>query len=264
MLIATIGIVFYIKQRGTLSWAVAVFFLINLYILASWWSWWFGGGFSNRAFIDSYGLMAFPLAAFIDQFRRNQVVRGTLIGLLFVLTCFGFFQAQQYRNMAIFWGWMNKEAYWETFLKLRPTNKYWAILYESDVIKARKGIYTTIPIYDQKITRDALIDEVEVRFLTDSMLPRKLQMESETSGKTFDQLLLDSANSYIDKGKATDEYRYLRIQYLKSEMYYFDSWHQDILRQANQEGLSFEDMATKEAVRIFETYSPKYLYPLPE
>ena len=36
---------------------------------------------------------------------------------------------------------MNKEAYWETFLKLRPTARYWEVITIPDYDKAREGVY---------------------------------------------------------------------------------------------------------------------------
>ena len=44
-------------------------------------------------------------------------------------------------SSAIHYWWMNKEAYWETFLKLRPTARYWEVITIPDYNKAREGIY---------------------------------------------------------------------------------------------------------------------------
>ncbi len=124
---------------------ILLYKLLNIYILSSWWSWWFGGGFGLRAFVDSYAVMAIPLAALIAfVFRQRKLIRYPIFGLLVVLIWFNYFQTQQYRSMAIHYWWMNKEAYWETFLKRRPTERYWELITIPDYEKARQGIYVPV------------------------------------------------------------------------------------------------------------------------
>ncbi|HET9052418.1 MAG TPA: hypothetical protein VFO60_12010 [Candidatus Dormibacteraeota bacterium] len=43
---------------------------LNLYVVASWYQWWYGGGFGLRPFIDSLPFMALPLAAVLAWARR--------------------------------------------------------------------------------------------------------------------------------------------------------------------------------------------------
>lgn len=62
MLFAIIGLVPLFKRRLHF-WAVAVFSLLNLYIVMSWDIWWFGG----RAMVQSYAVWAFPFAAFLES-----------------------------------------------------------------------------------------------------------------------------------------------------------------------------------------------------
>lgn len=44
-----------------------IFFLLNLYIISSWYCWPYGGSLGQRPFIDSYGLMAVYLANFLEM-----------------------------------------------------------------------------------------------------------------------------------------------------------------------------------------------------
>lgn len=61
-------------------------FLAQLYLVSSWWAWWFGGCFGHRAFIDCYPLLAVPMAALFASTRRSWV-RWTLavVCALFIL-----------------------------------------------------------------------------------------------------------------------------------------------------------------------------------
>ncbi len=67
--------------------SMAVFSLVNAYIITSWWCWWYGSCFGNRAFVDSYIFFAIPLGCFYSSLR-SRIVKIT-IGLLSVLCiCF--------------------------------------------------------------------------------------------------------------------------------------------------------------------------------
>lgn len=122
--------------------AILIFTIINIYILASWWSWWFGGGFGLRSFIDSYALLAIPFACFVDMgLRRPAWPRWIILVVMVVLIGYNQFQTRQYINNAIHWWWMNKEAYWETFLKRHPTERFWHVITIPDYEAARKGVY---------------------------------------------------------------------------------------------------------------------------
>lgn len=85
--------------------------------------------------------MAIPLGAFLQYALSNKWLKYTLPTIVILLIGFNNFQIQQYKNSAIHYWWMNKEAYWETFLKLRPTDRYWEVITIPDYDKAREGIY---------------------------------------------------------------------------------------------------------------------------
>ncbi len=134
---------------------VLLFMLLNIYILSSWWSWWFGGGFGLRAFVDSYAIMAIPFAALLSVLSyQPKWLRYPAFGLFVLLILFNNFQIEQYRRGAIHYWWMNKEAYWETFLKRRPTQRYWNLITIPDYEKAREGIYKAIPVEDDDDSQD--------------------------------------------------------------------------------------------------------------
>lgn len=142
MIFALIGIFMLPKKRKGLFLPLLVFKMINIYILASWWSWWFGGGFGVRSFVESYAFLSIPLACFVDfGFRQKNLLRFAIPSALAILIGYNQFQTRQYNNNAIHWWWMNKEAYWETFLKLHPTDRFWLVVTLPDYDAARQGIY---------------------------------------------------------------------------------------------------------------------------
>lgn len=57
------------------DWALptAVFLTVNLYVVSSWWMWWYGGSFGHRAFIESYAVLGFPMASFFAGIRSPRM-----------------------------------------------------------------------------------------------------------------------------------------------------------------------------------------------
>ncbi len=126
MIFSLIGTPFLYKQNQELFWPVLIFTLLNIYLLSSWCFWWYGGGFGLRAFVDSYGILAFPIAAFVQWFLKEKVyLRIMFLALFAVLVWFNLFQTKQYKHNAIHFVSMTKGAYWESFLKTRPTQEFY-------------------------------------------------------------------------------------------------------------------------------------------
>ena len=143
MVFAFIGLVLPKNNLKGVRLPVSVYIILMIYVQASWWTWWFGGGFGSRVFIDTYGIMAIPLAAFINHtFKiRLRVLSLGLPGCLLLLMSYQVFQTFQYRYLSIHWEGMTWPAYRENFMKLRPHGKYWQLLSIPDSELARKGIY---------------------------------------------------------------------------------------------------------------------------
>ncbi len=151
MLIASLSIFLLLKGRKTKFLAVFIFLIANIYVQASWWCWWFGGSFGLRAFIDSYGILAIPLAALVEysfQLKKKGIV---ILSLLSVLTFYNLFQTKQFNHQAIHYWWMSRTGYWLNFLKISPVNGYWETVPVPDYQKARKGVYVAEYLIDRKI-----------------------------------------------------------------------------------------------------------------
>ncbi len=141
MILALAGIPLMYRRLRSFFWPTAIFLPLIIYILSSWWSWWFGGSFGQRSYIDFYGLLAFPLATLIGYSLQRKIIRIVIPALVFVFIAYNLFQTSQYRHNSIHWLWMNKEAYKETFLQIHTTARYFDLLTKPDDDLARYGIY---------------------------------------------------------------------------------------------------------------------------
>jgi len=140
MTFALIGIIVLYFRDRKFFWPVAVFTLLNLYIIWSWWCWWYGGGFGQRALIESYAVLSIPLTAFTKYiFEKKLIFR---ISFLFIIACLislNIFQTRQYYKGVIHWDAMNKKTYWDSYFRLKVRPGFYDMVENPDYKAALKG-----------------------------------------------------------------------------------------------------------------------------
>ena len=126
--ILTLAFVGFFLLKGKLEkikFSVLLYFFLNVYVVSCWWCWWYGGGFGMRGLVQSYAVLALPLAAFFEFVFTLNYKKFFVAPLLRFLTvvCFSSFlslniiQTYQYSIGMIHWDSMTKEAYWYAFDK---------------------------------------------------------------------------------------------------------------------------------------------------
>lgn len=95
-----------------------LFWFVQVWMFSSWWCWWYGGSFSGRPFLDFGILIILLLASGIEHFKRTIWGKSMMFFILFILVIFCQFQIYQYRYYLIHWEEMNRDKYWEVFLKI--------------------------------------------------------------------------------------------------------------------------------------------------
>jgi hypothetical protein len=140
MTFALIGIIVLFFRHRKFFWPVAVFTLLNLYIVWSWWCWWYGGGFGQRALIESYAMLSIPLTAFTKYIFEKQLKFRILF--LFIMACLislNIFQTKQYNIGVIHWDAMNKKTYWDSYFRLKIRPGFYDMVDPPDYKAAMKG-----------------------------------------------------------------------------------------------------------------------------
>ncbi len=142
MIFALAGIALLYKKRKDYFLPVLVFTLTNIYILSSWWCWWFVG-FGNRAYIESYAILSVPFAEFITFviYNRKKVLKYAFLTVFVFLIFLNGFQVWQYSNNMGHFDGMTKEAYWYMFLNPKAKGRYYKYIKRPDYQKAKKGVY---------------------------------------------------------------------------------------------------------------------------
>ncbi|MCK9451511.1 MAG: hypothetical protein M0Q90_07450 [Bacteroidales bacterium] len=156
MVFALAGIFMLRKQFKAFWLPILVFVVVNLYVIFSWWDWSYGGSFSARPMIDSYGLMAIPLAAFLFfTQQRSRLAFGVLGFVLFVLCSFNLFQTAKYKYGSIHYAAMSKAAYWHTLFRIKNDTKFHELLEPMNYDSLVEGKYVIIPPIYQKVYQEA-------------------------------------------------------------------------------------------------------------
>jgi len=145
MVFAIAGLIHLKKMIQGARLSIILYLVLMIYVMSCWWTWWFGGGFGGRIYIDMYGILALPLAALITSIlsHKKRLVKLSMLGFLGFLVCFQLLQTRHYSRIAIHWDSMSKKAYWHNFLRLRHEVEYvhGNLLSKHDEELCRKGIY---------------------------------------------------------------------------------------------------------------------------
>lgn len=163
------------KNMGT-SIPIFLIFLIYTWVISSWWCWWYVG-FGNRAFINLYPFLSFPLAIFITYIIQKKWWWKTMFGVVLIIgLTLSIFQTLQFNNGAIHYDSMSKRAYTDSFLRWRPTplfETYLEFPNERKVLKGEsailKRVTDTIAVRHFDFEKNSLVDTAYSKFIQTKM-----------------------------------------------------------------------------------------------
>jgi hypothetical protein len=141
MLFAIAGIPLLFIRLKEYAWLITIYLALSIYIVLSWWAWWYGGCFGARPFIDLYGLLAFPLALSLKWICEQQKV--IKYGLIFIFAFFsvkGVHHTVQYYYGSIHWDSMTSRAYFDSYFRIHPSRRFESLLEHPDYKMAKKNI----------------------------------------------------------------------------------------------------------------------------
>lgn len=105
--------------------AISIFFMFNVYVVFSWWNWWYGGGFSARALIESLTILALPLATVIEHMyeKKNVVLKSAFYIIIAFFIFLNIFQTYQFSKNIFNYELNSREYYFRAFLKTKTTEE---------------------------------------------------------------------------------------------------------------------------------------------
>lgn len=100
--------------------SVIVFFIINTWIIISWFDWRYGATYSCRALVQSYPLLALSFASAVAWFLQSRWRYAFFLLSIYLLSV-NLFQIYQYDKGIIYFKEMNRLYYQAVYLNAHPT-----------------------------------------------------------------------------------------------------------------------------------------------
>lgn len=115
-LISLLGLLMLYKQRKgfVMYYAGSVLFIV--YILSSWWIWWYGGSFSSRPMTEYLPYLAIPGALALQALSCRRFMGACMV--IFICILLNQVQTWQYRHGIIHWENMNRELYFDSLKRI--------------------------------------------------------------------------------------------------------------------------------------------------
>ncbi len=195
MLAATIGLVFLGRKCKAGLWPISILLVLQIYLLSCWWSWWNGGSFGLRSFVDIYGILALPLAALIDVSLSSKkyvaIVTTAVLGFFLYVNQF---QTYQYNTGVVHFIGNTKESYSLNFLRFKADGRFWKMLAIPDTELARLGIYYDYHTGENYSTFKSIGTEegkelVRNEIQNDKQLIREIRKHAKRTGISYDESL---------------------------------------------------------------------------
>jgi hypothetical protein len=118
MVFALAGFIFLWRKKG-LFWPLLAFSLVNFWIVSAWDIWWYGGSFGQRALIQSYAALAFPLAAFVAWAWQSKWRMAAFVPAALFCIALNLFQTWQAHFGGLDPEMMNRAYYWRAFFETK-------------------------------------------------------------------------------------------------------------------------------------------------
>lgn len=240
----------YLRRKKEYLIAIPLTTLFALYIIFSWWAWWYGGGFSSRPMIDYYGLLAIPLALFIHEiFSGKKILKAVFLTIILLLISLNIWQSYQYKKGILHYDGMTKEAYIKLFFAKHYPKNYNEIIDRPDYKMMKQNVELSQSDYEKQLSGKEL---KFYRFCTVSQIVRKsLRGEKILPGESiYSKLLI-----IIKNKESYPEYYDLIVEKAKRKIEkrikHNDKKMSRLIKKANQENTTPELLVKNHADSIF-------------
>lgn len=123
LLFATVGLFMLRKKHKHVILPVAFILLLNLYIISSWWTWWFGGAFGMRAMVQYFPFFAMGFVVLFDRMLNKKAFKVIIPVVIVLFSTLNIIQTIQYNRAIIHWDGMNYKVYKMVFCRFRFTKE---------------------------------------------------------------------------------------------------------------------------------------------
>lgn len=140
MVFALAGIFLLRNDLKKIRLPIILFLIVNVYIIFSWWCWWYGGSYGQRSMIESYALLAIPFTSFVKFISQTKWYYNLIFYCVAVFFIWmNIFQTYQYEKGSLHYDGMTKELYFKQFGKLDRVQDFNSFINYPNYEEARKG-----------------------------------------------------------------------------------------------------------------------------
>ncbi len=143
MLLAILGFYPLFRLKRSVFWAIFPFFLLNIYIVFSWQIWWYGGSLGQRALVQSYALLAFPLTSLVQSAFNTATWRKVLLAIaLCIFTWHNIMVHHQSLStpQIIDFEYMSRSYYWRTFWRFSVPKEVRKLQSTSEIYEGERSV----------------------------------------------------------------------------------------------------------------------------
>ena len=116
MFLVLLGFIPLWRRRRDCFWPLLAFLVLNIYLVSCWSCWWYAGSFSNRAYVQSYALLAIPFGFFLQFIgEKGNSIKTPVYTIAAIFLCLNLFQTWQFKNRIISASDMTRRAYFANF-----------------------------------------------------------------------------------------------------------------------------------------------------
>ena len=147
MIFGFLGFRTLLKEQKELFSPLFLYTLINIYVVSSWHSWWYGGSFGMRALIECSVALSIPMTAFIQAVGKNSISSHLTAIIISAFIGLNIFQSYQYYHGLIHCAAMSRKSYWAVFGVMPPAHPYYIqqrnqhLIFYKGVKEANREIY---------------------------------------------------------------------------------------------------------------------------
>lgn len=166
MVFSLIGFIPLYFKNSKIFYACFMFSILFIYIAFSWDVWWYGGSLGQRAMVQAYPILAFPIAALIEKTLKSSIWLKIFVGLLSLLFIYTniYFTHQSHYGGLFHAGQMNRAFFNKTLFtyKVNPEN----LKLLDGVREIFDGMQTNVQrvysdsLYNQSLTKENQFSEV--------------------------------------------------------------------------------------------------------
>lgn len=248
MVFSIVGLFFLGRKISKSKWIIPILFLLHLYIVASWHSWWYGDAFSQRPILDMYAILALPIGAFFAFVvaKKNLLINAGIAAVVLAGLYLNTFQMQQYKNGIIHYDGMTKEAYMAVWLKDRFPLGYDNLIIHPDLhrLATFQGEYipsiadfktnsSHLKTYNPRLETDIIPEQLSSAIIVDStyqfspVLGIPLENLSDTNTR---YRAICTANFYVEQVTSHEQFSFFLSSVAQEKGHYkrYDSWQGEI------------------------------------